>query len=208
MTAPAPSGDTPTVDFWFDPTCPWAWMASRWLTEIQRSRGVPVRWHLMSRALLNEGHEVSPRYAESLARSWGPLRVLAAARASHGDHVVEPLYSALGAWIHPGEADDLVEACGKALAEVGLPAELVDAADDATFDADVRASHDEAVALVGDDVGTPVVAIDGVGFFGPVVTPAPTGDAAERLWDALVLATSVPGFYELKRSRTQGPVFD
>jgi protein-disulfide isomerase-like protein with CxxC motif len=208
VTTPAPSGPAVTVDFWFDPTCPWAWMTSRWLTEIQHSRDLPVRWHLMSRAVLNEHRDVSPRYAEELSRSWAPLRVIAAARAAHGEWVVKPLYDAIGTLLHPCGQDDLLEACRKALADVGLPPELADAAEDATLDGDVRASHAEAVALVGDDVGTPVIAIDGVGFFGPVVTPAPTGEAAERLWDALVLATSVPGFYELKRSRTRGPVFD
>ncbi len=201
---PAPAA----VDFWFDPTCPWAWMTSRWLTEIEQGHDLTVRWHLMSRAVLNEGREVSPRYAEELARSWGPLRVIAAALAAHGPSVVKALYDAIGVQIHPGGQDDLAEACRKALAEVGLPPELADAAEDTTFDARVRASHAEAVALVGGDVGTPVLAIDGAGFFGPVVTPAPTGAAAERLWEAVVLATSVPGFYELKRSRTQGPVFD
>lgn len=207
MTAAVPPAPA-TVDFWFDPTCPWAWLTSRWLTEIEQGHDLTVRWHLMSRAVLNEDREVSPRYAEQLARSWGPLRVIAAARAAHGPWVVKALYDAIGNQIHPGGEDALAEACRKALADVGLAPELADAAEDAAFDADVRASHAEAVALVGDDVGTPVLAIDGVGFFGPVVTPAPTGEAAERLWDAVVLATSVPGFYELKRSRTQGPVFD
>lgn len=207
MTAAASPAPT-TVDFWFDPTCPWAWMTSRWLTEVEQTRDLTVHWHLMSQAVLNEGREVSPRYAETLERSWGPMRVIAAARAAHGAGVVKPLYDAIGAQIHPGGLDDLAETCRKALAEVGLPPELADAAEDDSLDADVRASHAQAVALVGKDAGTPVLAIDGVGFFGPVVTPAPTGEAAERLWDAVVAATSVPGFFELKRSRTQGPVFD
>lgn len=198
----------PEVDFWFDPTCPWAWMTSRWLTEVARSRDLTVRWHLMSQAVLNEGREVSPRYAEELVRSWGPMRVIAAAHAAHGAQVVKPLYDAIGARIHPGGQDDFAEVCRAALVEVGLPAELADAAGDATLDAEVRASHARAVALVGKDAGTPVLAIDGAGFFGPVVTPAPTGTAAERLWDAVVAATSVPEFYELKRSRAHGPVLD
>src|SRR5690554_2547151 len=142
-------------------------------------------------------------------RAWGPVRVVIAAHAARGDEVVKALYDALGTRIHPGgRGDDLDAVIAESLAEVGLPAELAAAAHSDAHDAALRASHQGAIDIVGDDVGTPVVAIDGVGFFGPVMTPAPKGEDAGRLWDGFVLVTSVPGFYELKRSRTAGPQFD
>ncbi|MDO8121089.1 DsbA family protein [Isoptericola sp. b490] len=193
---------------WFDPACPWAWMTSRWLGDVEAVRPVRVRWHVMSLAVLNEGRELSPRYADLMARAWGPVRVVTAARAAHGDAVVKPLYDAMGARIHPGGRQDFAQVCVEALDEVGLPTDLAAAVDTDEHDEALRASHAEAIALVGEDVGTPVVAIDGVGYFGPVVTPAPRGEAAGRLWDGLALMTSVPGFYELKRTRTDGPIFD
>jgi 2-hydroxychromene-2-carboxylate isomerase len=182
-------------------------MTTRWMTEVAATRDVEVRWRVMSLSVLNEGRDLSPGYTRFMARAWGPVRVLTAARLEHGEEVVKPLYDAMGTLIHPGGRKDYDEVCAEALAEVGLPAALAEAATSEAFDDALRASHAEAIALVGDEVGTPVVAIDGVGFFGPVVTPAPTGEAAGRLWDGLVLVTSVPGFYELKRSRTDGPQF-
>ena len=197
----------PVVDFWFDPVCPWAWMTSRWMDEVSTLRDVEVRWHVMSLAVLNEKRDLPENYRAMMDQAWGPVRVVVAAARDHGDGVVKPLYDALGTRIHPGGRSDYAAIIAEALDEVGLPASLADAA--GTEDADVllRESHSEGIALVGDDVGTPVVAIDGVGFFGPVITPAPTGDAAARLFDGLALVTSVPGFYELKRSRTADPSF-
>jgi len=198
-----------TADFWFDPMCPWAWMTSRWMTEVERVRDVEVRWHVMSLAVLNEGRDLPESYRALMDRAWGPVRVVIAARAAHGDEVVKPLYDALGTRIHPGgRGEDLDAVIAEALAEVGLPAELAAAASTDAHDEALRTSHQGAIDIVGDDVGTPVVAIDGVGFFGPVMTPAPQGEDAGRLWDGFVLVTSVPGFYELKRSRTAGPQFD
>jgi 2-hydroxychromene-2-carboxylate isomerase len=197
----------PIADVWFDPVCPWAWMTTRWMTEVAATRDVEVRWRVMSLSVLNEGRDLSPGYARFMDRAWGPVRVVTAARLEHGEEVVKPLYDAIGTRIHPGGRKDLDAVCAEALAEVELPAALAEAATSEAFDDALRASHAEAIALVGDDVGTPVVAIDGVGFFGPVVTPAPTGEAAGRLWDGLVLVTAVPGFYELKRSRTDPPQF-
>lgn len=198
-----------TADFWFDPMCPWAWMTSRWMTEVERVRDVEVRWHVMSLAVLNEGRDLPESYRALMDRAWGPVRVVIAARAAHGDEVVKPLYDALGTRIHPGgRGEDLDAVIAEALAEVGLPAELAAAASTDAHDEALRTSHQGAIDIVGDDVGTPVVAIDGVGFFGPVMTPAPKAEDAGRLWDGFVLVTSVPGFYELKRSRTAGPQFD
>jgi protein-disulfide isomerase-like protein with CxxC motif len=196
------------ADFWFDPICPWAWMTSRWISEVQKVRPVDVRWHVMSLAVLNEGRELSDGYRDLMAKAWGPVRVVTAAAQLHGHEHVKPLYDAIGARIHPGGCDDYAAVIAGALAEVGLPADLASYADSDRFDAPLRASHEEGISLVGTDVGTPVVAVNGVAFFGPVVTPAPRGEAAGRLWDGSVLVASTPGFYELKRTRTQGPIFD
>jgi 2-hydroxychromene-2-carboxylate isomerase len=196
------------ADFWFDPTCPWAWMTSRWMLEVEKVRPVDVRWHVMSLSVLNEGREMSEEYRRSMERALGPVRVLIAAQQQHGDDVLLPLYTAMGRRIHPGGMKDLDEVIREALAEVGLPAELADVAHSDEFDAQLRKSHAEGIGLVGEDVGTPIVAYQGTAFFGPVVTPAPKGEMAARLWDGAVAVASVPGFYEIKRTRTEGPVFD
>ena len=196
-----------SVDFWFDPKCPWAWMSSRWLLEAARVRGLDPRFHVMSLAVLNEDKEIPDSYRESLADAWGPVRVCIAAAAKAGDEVLLPLYTALGNRIHlEGRSIDraLVE---EALEEVGLPADLAQVMESDEYDEQLRESHQRAMDLVGDEVGTPVIAVDGVAFFGPVVTPAPKGEAAGRLWDGAVLVAGTPGFYELKRSRTAGPDF-
>lgn len=197
--------DQPAVDFWFDPACPWAWMTSRWIDEVSRVRGLDVRWHVMSLSVLNEGRDLPADYRALMDASWGPVRVLVAAARDHGDEVLKPLYDAMGTRRHPGRRTDTDAIVAESLAEVGLPAALAQVAGTDEVDDLLRASHAEAIRLVGDEVGTPVVAIDGVGYFGPVVTPAPTGQAALDLFDGLVAMTRVPGFYELKRTRTSGP---
>lgn len=203
-----PTSTSPTVDLWVDPACPWAWMTSRWLLEVAQHREITLRWHVMSLSVLNEGRDLPEEYRAAMEDAWAGVRVLTAARLSAGEEIVEPLYSAMGRRRHPGGRRDTAVIINEALAEVGLPAALASAADGTEADDALRASHAEAIALVGDEVGTPVVAINGVGYFGPVVTPAPTGDDALRLFDGLVLLTSVPGFYELKRTRTSGPILN
>ena len=200
--------DRDTADFWFDPICPWAWMTSRWILEVEKVRPIDVRWHVMSLAVLNEGRDLPEQYRELMGRALGPVRVVVAARELHGEQYVKPLYDALGTRIHPGGDSDYAAVIAQALAEVGLPADLAGYAEKEDFDVQLRASHADGIARVGEDVGTPVVAVNGVAFFGPVVTPAPKGEAAGRLWDGAVLVAGTPGFYELKRSRTQGPIFD
>ncbi len=196
----------PVVDFWFDPACPWAWMTSRWMDEVARVRDVEVRWHVMSLSVLNEGRDLPEDYRRSMDAAWGPVRVLVAAARDHGDEVLKPLYDAMGTRRHPGGRRDTDAVVAESLAEVGLPASLAEVAGTQQVDDLLRASHARAIELVGDEVGTPVVAIDGVGYFGPVITPAPKGEDAGRLFDGLALMTSVPGFYELKRTRTVGPI--
>ncbi len=208
-TAPADPAATEraTAEFWFDPLCPWAWMTSRWMGEVQQVRDLDVTWSVMSLSVLNEGRDLPDGYAELMDQGWGPVRVVIAARTEHGEEIVKPLYDALGTRIHH-EEQDYDTAIAGALEELGLPASLAEAAHSDALDDELRASHQRAIDLVGDDVGTPVVAVEGVAFFGPVVTPAPTGEAAGLLWDGCVLVARTPGFYELKRSRTQGPIFD
>nr|WP_223267917.1 DsbA family protein [Streptosporangium nondiastaticum] len=204
------------ADFWFDPLCPWAWMTSRWMLEVEKVRPVEVRWHVMSLAVLNEDKlDTMDERMRTIMRTeaWGPVRVCVAAAAKHGEDVLGPLYTALGTRFHnqglPRDRETIVAA----LEEVGLPAELADVAHSDAFDGELRASHAEGISKVGQDVGTPVIAVPGadgeqIAFFGPVVTPAPKGEAAARLWDGTLLVASTPGFFEIKRTRTQGPVFD
>ncbi len=195
------------AEFWFDPLCPWAWMTSRWMMEVEKVRPVDVTWSVMSLSVLNEGRDLPEGYREMMDRGWGPVRVVIAAREKLGDEIVKPLYDALGERIHHQQLD-YPEAIRGALEELELPAELADAATSDERDTELRASHQRAIDLVGDDVGTPVVAVNGVAFFGPVVSPAPKGEAAGRLWDGCVLVAGTDGFFELKRSRTVGPIFD
>lgn len=199
---------TQTVEMWFDPLCPWAWMTSRWLMEVEQVRDLEVTWSQMSLSVLNEGRDLPDEYREMMDRGWAPVRVIAAARKAHGDEVTKPLYDAIGTRLHLGGERDFVAATAAALAEVGLPAELIEAADTDEHDAFLRESHERAIALVGDDVGTPVISVEDTAFFGPVVSPAPMGEAAGRLWDGCVLVAGTDGFFELKRSRTRDPIFD
>ncbi|MBX6389448.1 MAG: DsbA family protein [Frankia sp.] len=197
------------VDFWFDPSCPWAFLTSRWMLEVQKVRPVRVRWHVMSLSVLNEGREDLPEpYKSMIPRMWGPVRVAVAAAARHGDEVLGPLYTALARRRHIDKLEWGRDVYAAALAEVGLDESLADAAESTEYDGRVRASHAEGIGRVGMDVGTPVIAVNGTALFGPVVTPMPVGEAAGRLWDGFLLVTSTPGFYELKRSRDLGPVLD
>lgn len=200
----------PTVtDFWFDPLCPWAWIASRWLLNAAEVRDIEIRWHIMSLAELNSGRDDLPEtYRELMAQAWGPVRVVAAAEQAHGSDVVGPLYTALGTRFHVGAEERDRDTVAKALDDVGLPADLLDAIDSDTYDEAVRTSHYDGMNRVGMDVGTPVIAVGDVAFFGPVVTPAPTGEAAGTLFDGVVAVAGTPGFFELKRTRDTGPVFD
>ena len=202
-----------TADFWFDPLCPWAWMTSRWMLEVEQVRSVRVDWHVMSLAVLNEGRDLPEQYVALMAKAWGPVRVVIAAQQQVGEDVVLPLYTAMGTRIHVEGRDDYDVIIREALDEAGLPASLADFATTTDVDDELRRSHRAGISLVGQDVGTPVVAFPGldgepVGIFGPVVSPAPKGEAAGRLWDGCVLVAGTPGFFELKRTRDVEPMFD
>ncbi len=201
----------------FDPMCPWAWMTSRWLLEVQKERDLEITWSVMSLSVLNEGRDLPEEYAEMMQRAWLPVRVVIAAEREQQEHAPQTrrrLYDAIGTRLHPGgrggDEADLRAVVSEALDEAGLPQELMQRADHVPgdeIDQALRASHQRAIDLVGDDVGTPVVSVEGTAFFGPVVTPAPKGEAAAKLWDGCLLVAATPGFYELKRSRDVGPDF-
>ncbi len=197
-----------TADFWFDPICPWAWIASRWMLEVEQVRDVTVRWHVMSLAYLNEDRDLPPDYRAAMDQAWGPARVVTAAVAAHGDQVALPLYTALGTRFHHEKLPKDRETVEAALAEAGLPLELADAMTTDAHDGAMKASHHAGMDQVGFEVGTPVISVEGVAFFGPVVSPVPRGEAAGRLWDGVRLVAGTDGFFELKRSRTRDPIFD
>jgi len=206
---------TINVDLWVDPACPWAWVTSRWLLEVEGVRDVSVRFNVMSLSVLNEGRDnLSERYKEAMARNWGPVRVLIAAAQSQGPDVIRSLYSAMGTRIHPGKEGTGPDMIAGALADLGLDPALAAAADDGVYDEALRASHEAGMKPVGNDVGTPVLHIplperdEPIAFFGPVVTPIPRGDAAGQLWDGVLAVAGTDGFFELKRTRDRRPTFD
>ncbi len=207
MTATETSTERTPVDFWFDPLCPWAWMTSRWLLEVEKVRPIAPSFHVMSLAYLNQDKDIPEEYRKMLEPAWGPVRVAIAAAQAEGDQVLLPLYNAFGNRIHlEGRSIDrqLIE---EVLEEVGLPTALADAADSTAYDEDLKKSHHAGMDQVGMEVGTPVIATQGMAFFGPVVTPAPKGEDAGRLWDGVLLVAGTPGFFEIKRTRDKGPDF-
>lgn len=199
---------TQKADFWFDPVCPFAWVTSRWVDEVATVRNITVDWHIMSLSMLNEHNDLPEAYRAKMDASWGPARVVTAAAAAHGNSVIKPLYDAMGTHIHNNANKNLDEVIAKSLAEVGLPAELAAAATTNAHDALMRVSHNEGISRVGQDVGTPIVAVNGVAFFGPVLTRIPRGEEAGKIWDAAVTLAGFPHFFEIKRSRTESPEFD
>jgi hypothetical protein len=202
------------ADMWFDPRCPWAWITSRWLLEVEKVREIKIRFHVMSLSILNEGRDHLPEaYKKGLAEGWGPVRVCIAAEQEFGADVLRDLYTAMGTRRHLDKRQFDPDMLRESLAAAGLPERLADAADSTAHDELLRASHDAGMKPVGLDVGTPTIHVPGadgtqLAFFGPVVTPAPKGEAAGRLWDGCLLVAGTPGFYELKRTRDAQPMFD
>ena len=197
------------LDFWFDPLCPWAWITSRWVLEVEKVRPVQARWHVMSLAVLNENKEgMDERYKEMMRKAWGPVRVCIAAEQKFGPDVLLPLYTALGTRFHNEKQDRDLATIEAALADAGLPAELAAAADSTEYDEALRASHKDGMDRVGYEVGTPVISVNGISFFGPVISPIPRGEDAARLWDGVLMVAGTDGFFEIKRSRTRDPIFD
>ncbi len=202
------SDATATADFWFDPICPWAWMTSRWMKEVEQVRDVTTTFHLMSLGYLNSAKDIPDDYREMLEQGWGPVRVCVAAAQQHGSEVLDRLYTELGMRFHNEGRETDRKTVVEALAAAGLPVDLADAMTSTAYDDELIKSHHSGMDQVGMDVGTPVISVEGVAFFGPVVTPTPRGEAAGKLWDGVRLVAATEGFYELKRTRTASPSFD
>ncbi|GAB88448.1 mycothiol-dependent nitroreductase Rv2466c family protein [Gordonia rhizosphera] len=203
-----PNREHDRVDFWFDPLCPWCWITSRWILEAEQVRPIDVNFHLMSLAVLNENKDIPDEYREKLKDAWRPVRVIAAGVAQVGDEILGPIYTAMGTRIHDKAISDLDRVIAESLVELGLDPALASAAETGELDDWIRTSHHEGMDKVGDDVGTPTIHVNGVAFFGPVLARIPRGETAGTVWDGAVALASYPHFYELKRSRTEGPQFD
>ena len=201
---------TQKVTFWFDVSCPFCWLTSRWIKEVEKVRDVAVDWVPMSLAVLNDGRDIPSDYADAMKANWGPARVFAKAK-DEAPEKVDELYTAMGTLVHPGGeggkkgfgAYDPVIA--QALEQVGLDSSFASVANTEDYDEKLREYHQGAMDAVGDEVGTPVLKLGDNAFFGPVITRVPEGEEAGKLFDHAVGLADFPYFFELKRSRTEAP---
>ncbi len=198
MTTPT----TTSAEFWFDPACPFAWITSRWILEVEKVRDIKVTWRIMSLAYLNQDKDIPEDYRKMLSTAWGPVRVCMAVEQQYGQEKLAEIYTALGTARHVEKKTLDRETMTEALASIGLPTALVEAMDDSSYDEAIKKSHHLGMDQVGNDVGTPTIAMNGSAFFGPVISKAPRGEEAGRLWDGFQLVTAYPYVYELKRART------
>ena len=197
------------IEFWFDTKCPWAWITSRWITEVAHVRDISISWQVMSLYYLNKDRDgIGSDYLEHANKALGPLRVITQAAEELGDEIVGELYTRFGSKVHLEKSEYSRDLIVKVLTDLKLPSSLAEAAQNPDLDEKILVSHRRGMSLVGEDVGTPIIAVDGIAFFGPVISPAPKGEEAGRLFDGIVTAARFPGFFEIKRTRTVGPIFD
>jgi hypothetical protein len=196
------------AEFWFDPMCPWAFITSRWILEVAKVREIEITWNIFSLPYLNKDREMPEKYKAIFANSWSCARVIKSAEKDFGKEKTLPLYTAISTRIHVLKEAVSKDLLSDSLKEVGLDSRYLAEMENSDWDKQIIESHERGIKLVGDDVGTPIIAINGIGFFGPVISPAPKGEEAGKLWDGVVLSASYPGFFEIKRSRTVGPIFD
>ncbi len=199
-----------TVTLFVDPTCPYAWMTSRWLLNAtaERDEFVP-EFRIMSLGVLNEGRDLDPDYMEAMDRAWDPARLMMKLQRDYGQEEFNAFYTAWGERFHVQDRkDDYRAVAAESLEEAGIDADALKIWGSTELDQELRAEQAAVEDMVGDDVGTPVISFgEGVAYFGPVVSPAPKGEQAGQMLDAMAMMATIPGFYELKRARSGGPDF-